>query len=54
MDEKGRRDVKELTDRELMEEMVLTIRRTEDTVTSFMNSLATNPMFAMFAKRMSK
>lgn len=43
-------DVKNLSDRELLEDMVLSQRRTEALVGQFIASLATNPMFKMMLK----
>jgi len=54
LDEKGRRAVDEMSERELLEEQVLTLRRIDDTVSSFVKSLETNPMFNMMAKRFGK
>jgi len=53
-DEKGREHVHIMTDRELLEEQVTTLRRIDDTVSSFVKSLETNPMFNMMAKRFGK
>lgn len=43
-------DVKNMTDRELLEDMVLSQRRTEALVGQFISSLASNPMFKMMLK----
>lgn len=51
-DDKNRLNVCYLTDRELLEEQVMTLRNVSDTVASFMDSLSSNPMFAMMAKGM--
>lgn len=43
-------DVKNMTERELLEDMVLSQRRTEALVAQFIQSLAGNPMFKMMLK----
>lgn len=45
-------DVHNMTDRELLEDMVLSQRRTEALVAQFIQSLSTNPMFKMMAGKM--
>jgi len=45
-------DVKNMTDRELLEDMVLSQRRTEALVAQFIQSLHSNPMFKMMAGKL--
>lgn len=42
-------DVKNMTDRELLEDMVLSQRRTEALVIAFIEGMKSNPMMKMFA-----
>jgi hypothetical protein len=48
-DAKGRMNVRDMTDRGLLEEIAVSQRRTEDLVESFLKSMSTNPMFKMMA-----
>lgn len=48
-DAKGRYPVEAMTDRELLVEAVLTMRKTQDTVEQFIADMAQNPMLRMMA-----
>jgi hypothetical protein len=49
-DDKGRPSVKSMTDRELLEEGVATMRATQDLVEGFMGDFAKNPMLKTMGK----
>jgi hypothetical protein len=51
-DDKGRPTVMYMTDRELLEEMVISQRQLSDLVANFMGSMDRNPMMRMFAGKM--
>lgn len=51
-DDKGRPNVKGMTDRELAEETVVILRATQDLVERFMADLPNNPLFGMLSKFM--
>lgn len=51
-DEKGRPDVKDMDDRELLEEIVLSQRATRDLVEGFIASMSKNPMLKMMAGKL--
>jgi hypothetical protein len=51
VDIRGRRHVEAMTDRELLEETVKTLRSTQDTVEAFIESMSKNPMLKMFASK---
>lgn len=53
-DHKGREVVSTMTERQLLEEMVSTIRRVEDTVVSFVDSMSNNPMMATLSKMFNR
>lgn len=50
-DDKGRKNVKLMTDRELLEECVIWQRVTGDTIEKFMDGLAKNPMMKAMGAR---
>ena len=49
-DEQGRPNIKGMTDREIAEETLATMRATQDLVTKFIADFAKNPMFGMLGK----
>ena len=54
VDDKGRIIVQHMTDRELLEEAVGTMRTTQDMVTAFIADFSNNPMLGMFGKMLGK
>jgi hypothetical protein len=50
LDEKGRKPVIVLTDRELLEEIVESQRATTDLVEKFIGDISKNPMMKMFGR----
>jgi hypothetical protein len=53
-DAKGRDHVHVMTDRELAEETVTSLRKTQDLVEAFIASMEKNPMMKMFAGKLGK
>lgn len=51
-DAKGRTDPRDMSDRELLEEIVASQRETQDLVVAFIEGMKTNPMMRMFAGKM--
>jgi len=51
-DDKGREHVHVMMDRELLEELVTTVRRVEDTVMSFLGSMQQHPMMKMMGTKL--
>lgn len=49
VDAKGRMNPGDMTDRELLEEIVTSQRATQDLVIQFIEGMKTNPMFKMMA-----
>lgn len=46
-----RKEIKEMTDRELLEEIADSQRKTQELVENFVNSMSKNPMLKAFAGR---
>lgn len=50
LDNRGRKPIAEMTDREIAEETLATMRATQDMVTKFINDFSKSPMFGMLGK----
>lgn len=51
-DTRGRTDPRDMSDRELLQEIVTSQRETQDLVVAFIEGMKTNPMMRMFAGKM--
>jgi hypothetical protein len=49
IDEKGRTNPRAMEDRQLLEEILRNQRQANDTIEAFIENMAKNPMFKMFA-----